>query len=60
MFFFNKLGRGENLERRNVERPVFQNFEITNIKMKNFELFDHFILKLCKIFFRNYLNTKNI
>ena len=27
----NTMVRGQNLERRNVERPIFQNFKITNI-----------------------------
>ena len=54
------MGGGQILERRNVERPAFRNYEITNIKMKKGELFDHFIFELFKIFFRNYLNTPNI
>ena len=29
----NTMGGGQNLERRNVERPVFQNFKFTNIKI---------------------------
>ena len=53
-------GGGQNLERRNVKRLIFQNFEITNIKMKKDELFDPFIFELLFIFFRNYLNTQNI
>ena len=44
------MGGGQNLERRNVERPVFRNFEITNIKMKKDELFVHFIFELFKKF----------
>ena len=40
------MGGGQNLERRNVERPVFRNFEIANIKIKKDELFDHFIFEL--------------
>ena len=28
-----KKGGGQNLERRNVERPIFRNFKITNIKI---------------------------
>ena len=31
------MGGGQNLERRNVKRPAFQNFEITNIKIKKGE-----------------------
>ena len=34
MLLHKNTGGGQNLERRNVERPVFRNFEITNIKMK--------------------------
>ena len=40
------MGRGQNLERRNVERLVFRNFEIPNVKMKKNELFDNFIFEL--------------
>ena len=54
------MGGGQKLERRNVERPAFRNFEITNIKIKKGELFDHFIFELFEIFLRNYLNTQNI
>ena len=43
-----------------MERLVFRNFEITNIKIKKGELFQHFIFELFEIFFRNYLNTQNI
>ena len=39
-------GGGQSLERRNGERPVFRNFEITNIKMKKDGLIDHFIFEL--------------
>ena len=39
-------GGGQNLERRNVKRLIFRNFEITNIKMKKNELFDPFIFEL--------------
>ena len=40
------MGRGQNLERQNVERPVFRNFEIANIIIKKDELFDYFIFEL--------------
>ena len=36
-------GGGQNLERRNVERPIFRNFKIANIKITKDELFDSFI-----------------
>ena len=52
------MGGGQNLERRNVERPVFRNFEIVNIKIK---LCDNFIFSNFFIYFSdNYLNTQNI
>ena len=35
----------QNLERRNVERPIFRNFKIANIKITKDELFDSFILE---------------
>ena len=40
------MGGGQNLERYNVERLVFQNVEIANIKIKKDELFDNFIFEL--------------
>ena len=40
------MGGGQNLERRNVDRPVFWNFEIAIIKIKRDELFDNFIFEL--------------
>ena len=42
-------GGGQNLLRRNVERSIFQNFKIVNIKMTKDELFDSFIAEF--IFF---------
>ena len=33
------MGGGQNLERLNVERPIFPNFEIANIKIKKNEFF---------------------
>ena len=51
-YFITDMYGGQNLQR---------NFEITNIKMKKDELFDHFIFKgFFKHFFRTYLNTQNI
>ena len=49
--FLIKIG-GQNFERRNVERPVFGNFEIANMKIKKNELFDNFIFELFCHFFR--------
>ena len=37
------MSGGQNLEGRNVERPIFRNFIIANIKMTKDELFDNFI-----------------
>ena len=54
------MGGGQNLERRNVERPLFRNFKIANIKIKKDELFDNFISNFFFHFLENYLNTKNI
>ena len=47
-------GGGQNLERRNVERPIFRNYNIANIKITNDELFDSFIFEFFFSFFRNY------
>ena len=43
------MGGGQNLERRNVERPIFRNFKTANIKITKYELFDSFIFEF--IFF---------
>ena len=51
------MGGGQNLERRNVERPIFQNFKITNIKITKDELFDSFIFELIFALFINYLHN---
>ena len=40
------MGGGQNLKLRNVERPVFRNFGIANIKIKKDELFDNLIFEL--------------
>ena len=62
-------GGDQNLERRDVERPVFQNFEIANIKIKIHESFDNFIFELYFSFleiistpkiFNNFLIFENI
>ena len=54
------MGGIQNLERRNVEWPKFQNLKIANIKITKDELFDSFIFECNFLFFRNYLNTQNI
>ena len=51
------LGAGQNLERRHVERPIFRNFKITNIKITKDELFDSFIFEFIFSLFRNYLHN---
>ena len=56
----NKGGGGQILKRRNVERPIFRNFEIANIKITKDELFDSFIFEFTFSYFRNLLNTQNI
>ena len=45
-------GGGQNLERRNVKRPIFWNFKIANIKITKDELFDNFIFEFNFLFFR--------
>ena len=48
---------GENLERRNAERLIFQNFKITNIKITRDQLFDSFIFELIFSLVINYLHN---
>ena len=50
-------GGGQNLERRNLERLIFRNFNIANIKVTKDELFDNLIFEFNFVFFRNILNT---
>ena len=38
-------GGGQNFERRNLERPIFRNCRIVNIKITKDELFDRFIME---------------
>ena len=38
MLIFGHSGGGQNLEQRNVERPIFRNLKITNIKITKKEL----------------------
>ena len=53
------LGGVQHLERPNVERPIFRNFEISNIKITKVELFDCSILEFIFTFFLNPTNTQN-
>ena len=39
---FHMLLRCQHFEQRNVERPIFRNFEISNIKRTKYKLFDYF------------------
>ena len=41
-----EMGGDQNLDRRNLERPVIRNFETANIKIKTDELFHNFIFEL--------------
>ena len=53
------MGEVQNLKWSNVERPIFWNFKITNIKIAKDELFDYFITNLFFIIiFLNYLTLK--
>ena len=45
-FIFYFRGGGLNFQRRNLERPIFQNFTIANNKITKDELFDSFFLNL--------------
>ena len=42
-------GGGQDLERPNVERPIFPSFEILNLKITKVELFDFLFSILKKI-----------
>ena len=57
IFLHEFSGGGHNLERRNVERPIFRNFKITNIKITKDELFDSFIFEFILPLFINYLHN---
>ena len=56
----NLTGGGQNLERRNVERPIFRDSKIANITITKEKLFDNFIFEFNFLFFKNHLNTQNI
>ena len=45
------MGGVQNLEWSNVERPIFRNFEIMNIKIAEDELFDYFIVEFFLLLF---------
>ena len=46
-----RSGRGQNLEQQNVERPIFQNLKIADIKITKDELIDSFIFEFFFLFF---------
>ena len=46
------LGDGQHLQRSNVERPIFRNFEISNIEITKVELFDSSITGCIFTFFK--------
>ena len=50
---------GQNLERRNVELPIFRNFKIANIELTKDELFESFMFEFIFLFFKNFLNAQN-
>ena len=58
--FFIVTGGDQILERQNVERLIFRNFKIPNIKITKDELFYSFIFEFNFSYFTNHLNTQNI
>ena len=46
---FFQAGGGQNLERRNLDRPIFRNFKIAKIKITQDELFDDLIFHFLEI-----------
>ena len=54
------MGGVQNSEWSNVERPIFWNFKITNIKIAKYELFDYFIYEFSFINFLNCVTTQSI
>ena len=55
------MGGGQNLERPNVEWPIFRKFETSNIEITKVELFDFSICEFILYFYDclNYSNTQN-
>ena len=55
------MGGGQNLERPNIERPIFPKFETSNIEITKVELFDFSISEFILYFHDclNDLNTQN-
>ena len=52
MNFYLILGGGQNFERRNVERKIFRNFKIANMKITKIELFESFIFEFIFLIFK--------
>ena len=50
-------GGGQIFERRDVERLIFRNFKIMNIKITKDELYDSFIFEFIFSLFINYLHN---
>ena len=48
---------GQNFEQRNIERTIFRNFKIANIKITKDELFDSFIIEFIYLFKKKYFTT---
>ena len=52
-------GGGRNFERTNVERPIFRNFKIANVKSYERPSYSIFLFAKLLLFFFNSLNTQN-
>ena len=59
-FVMNKRSRGQHLKQHNVERPILQNFEISNINRTKDKLFDFFIFEFIFYFYIRLIDTSNI
>ena len=57
IFQYTWIGGGQNLERRNVERPILRIFKTTNMEIMKYELFDSFIFEFIFSLFINYLHN---
>ena len=60
-YFTDPSGGGQHLERPNVERLIFRDFEISNIKISKVELFDFSIFEFIFYFYDclNFSDTQN-
>ena len=57
---YKKKGGVQNLEWSTVERPIFRNFKITNIKIAKDELVDYFIYEVFSIIFWKTTSTLKV